>query len=570
MLKTLQIKDYALIENILIEFGKGLNIITGETGAGKSILIDAMGLLLGERASTEVVRKGAEKSFVEGIFDISGNKRVSKLLSENDIEINDELIVRREISLRGTNRCFLNDTPVTLNLIKDVGDLLVDLHGQHEHQSLLRTETHIEMLDEFANLYLMVEKFQKTASALGIHQKELRDLFEKESLIKEKKDIYEFQIKEIDSISPRVEEEEKLETELKILENSERLVTLTNEIYNSIYDEENSIRDRLAEVKNKINELAGIDEQFVEKTNEVNSALTLIDDISSFVRSYKEKIDIDPERLNEMRERLGSINRLKKKYGGNIASVLEHRKKIGEEFELAENFSGKISLLQNKIEALRKECGTIAKKLSSERKSISKRIKKEIETSLKSLGIQDSVFEIKIQNEKAGIDSNAYIIIDGQKFKYNQYGYDNVEFFVSTNIGEDPKPLVKVASGGEVSRIMLALKSILAKSDMLPLLIFDEIDTGVSGRIALKVGETLKSLASYHQIIAITHLPQIAGLSDHHFVVEKEKINDRVVSSISKLELEKRIMEIAKLMSGEKITDAAIKSAKELMRISVN
>jgi DNA repair protein RecN (Recombination protein N) len=568
MLKTLLIKDYALIENIQVEFGKGLNIITGETGAGKSIIIDAMNLLLGDRASTDVVRKGASKSIVEGIFEIRGNKKVEKLLSENEIDFDDQLIVRREISLKGTNRCFLNDTPVTLNIIKDIGDLLVDLHGQHEHQSLLRTETHIEMLDEFGNHNSLIEEFQKSSSKLNKLLKELKELSDKESIIKEKKELYEFQIKEIDAVSPQNDEETILLNELKIMENSERLVSLANEIYNSIYENEGAVQDRLGDVKNKLIELSKIDERFIEKVNECESAFSLLEDISSFVRSYKDKIEIEPARLEEIRERLGAFNLLKKKYGGSISSVIEHRKKIGAEFEFAENFSEKISSLEKEINDVRKECGLTAKKLSAERKIISKKIKKEIEEALKYLGIQDSRFEVGLVNEKADEKNDNFILVDNQKYKFNSYGFDNVEFLISTNLGEDIKPLVKVASGGEISRVMLALKSILAKSDRLPILIFDEIDTGVSGRVAQKVGQVLKSLASVHQIIAITHLPQIAGLSDLHFAVEKKKINDRVVSSITELKVDERVNEVAKLLSGEKITEAALSSAKELMGIS--
>jgi len=569
MLKSLLIKDYALIENIEVEFGKGLNIITGETGAGKSILIDAMGLLLGERASTEVVRKGSEKSIVEGIFDVSGNKKVQQILIANEIEFNSELIVRREISLKGTNRCFLNDTPVALNLIKETGDLLVDLHGQHEHQSLLRTETHIEMVDEFANLENLLHDFRKANSQLSLLIKEMNELTLRENLLKEKREIYQFQIAEIDVVSPIADEEAKLEDELKILENSEKLLLLTNEVYNSIYENEKSIQDQLADVKNKIAELSRIDKSFNEKLSECESVLSSLNEISSFIRSYKDKIDMQPERLEEIRTRLSAINLLKKKYGGSLKSVLEHREKIGSEFELAENFSKKIKQLEMQINESRKECGVIAKKLSLERRSVSKKIKKEIEEALKYLGVSDSVFDVKLENENASGSEN-FILVDERSYKFNERGYDNVEFFVSTNAGEDPKPLVKVASGGEVSRIMLGLKSILAKSDKLPILIFDEIDTGVSGRIAQKVGQVLKSLASIHQIIAITHLPQIAGLSDYHFAVEKKKSGDRVVSSIRKLNSDERIREVAKLMSGEKVTEAAINGARELMGLSKN
>lgn len=570
MLKSLIIKDYALIENIQVEFGKGLNIITGETGAGKSILIDAMGLLLGERASTEVVRKDSDKSIVEGIFDVKGNKKVRELLSKNDLEDNDDLIVRREISLKGTNRCFLNDTPVTLNVIKEVGDLLVDLHGQHEHQSLLRTDTHIEMLDDFSNLEKELEDFIISHSKLNSLLKEYSELREKENLLREKRELYEFQIIEIDSVNPQLNEEEKLEDELKILENSEKLLSTANEIYNNLYDDENSIQDRLGDTKNRLSDLASIDKSFLEKLSECESAIAILNEISSFIRSYKERIDLEPERLNEVRDRLGAMSLLKKKYGGSLNAVITHREKIGKEYELAENFNRKISDLDKLINEARKECGTIAKKLSQERKAVSKKVKKEIEEALKSLGISDSNFEAKIINQTVDGNNDNFILVDGKRFKFNNRGYDEVEFFISTNAGEDPKQLVKVASGGEVSRIMLAMKSILAKTDRLPILIFDEIDTGVSGRIAQKVGQVLKSLASIHQIIAITHLPQIAGFSDYHFAVEKRKSGDRVVSSIKILKQEERVSEVAKLMSGEKITEAALNGARELMGLTRN
>ncbi len=568
MLKTLLIKDYALIENIEVRFEKGLNIITGETGAGKSILIDAMGLLLGERASTEVVRKGSEKSIVEGIFEVASNKKVKNFFEQNELEFFDELIVRREVSLKGTNRCFLNDSPVTLNLIKEVGDLLVDLHGQHEHQSLLRTETHIEMLDGFANLDSGLNEYSKNYHELNSLHRELKALLEKESALKEKKELYQFQIKEIDAVDPQIDEEEKLEQELNILENSEKLLSITSEIYSALYENEESITDQLGTVKHKLSEIERIDKSFGESLTNFDSALALLNEVSDFVRSYKDKIDLEPERLEEIREHLGSIILLKKKYGGSIKSIIDHRQKIGDEFNLAENFSQKISDLQKQIDASRKSCGILAKKLSTDRIAISKKVKKEVEASLKHLGISDSQFEVRIVNENAEANSDNFIIADNKKYKFNNHGMDLVEFYISTNTGEDVKPLIKVASGGEVSRIMLALKATLAKSDKLPILIFDEIDTGVSGRIAQKVGQTLKDLASVHQIIAITHLPQIAGLADVHFAVEKKKNADRVVSSIIKLNEDRRVEEVAKLMSGEEITESALSGARELMNIS--
>ena len=563
MLKSFEVKDYALIEHIAVEFGSGLNIITGETGAGKSILIDAMSLLLGERASTEVVRKGAQKSFVEGIFNVKGNKNLKSVLEENDIDISDELIIRREISLKGSNRCFINDTPVNLNVVKDIGNLLVDLHGQHEHQSLLRTETHIDYLDEFGDYQQLLNQYKKAYSELLQKENNLKEFQKKESSIKEKKDFYAFQIKEIDNISPQDDEEDKLIEELKILENSEKLAELTSEIYQLLYESDNAIQTSLARVKTLLQKLSEIDKSFSDSLTESGSALAQVQEISSFVRGYNSKINLDQEEVEGKRERLASINLLKKKYGGSVKAILEYRKKIGDEFELAENFSDKIRELNKLINELRKNAGKLAKDLSKKRELAGKLVKKGIEETLKDLGIQTPQFKTEIINTPAENDSG--VLIDEIYFKANSKGIDEVEFFISTNPGEDLKPLAKVASGGEVSRIMLALKSTLAKNDKLPLLIFDEIDVGVSGRIAQKVGRALKNLSSFHQVISITHLPQIASLAEHHFSIEKFAKNDRVISSIKKLPQSERITEIARLLSGEKITEASLKSARELI-----
>ncbi|MCF8243074.1 MAG: DNA repair protein RecN [Melioribacteraceae bacterium] len=567
MLSSLYIKDYALIENIEVKFDRGLNIITGETGAGKSIIIDALGLILGERAANEVVRKGANKSIVEGVFNVKDNKKIIELLIQNDLDVLEDLIVRREISLKGNNRCFVNDSPVNLSFVKEIGDLLVDLHGQHEHQSLLKVDTHCEVLDDFGMEISKLEIYRTKRNELLVKSKELKELSKKEFDLRQKRDFYEHQIKEIDAVAPGENEDESISAELNILENSERLIELTDNVYTLLYDSENSIYDALVDVKNQIENLNDIDKNFTEKLEETDSALTLINDIAEYVRSYKDKVDLDPDRLDEMRERQGALNHLKKKFGGTLKAVLEYREKIGSEFDLAANFKDKIDSLQKEITNLRIECGDYAKEISIQRKKISKQLNSEIINSLSELGITESKFEVKQFHDGAG-DNEEYILVDGKKYKFDSRGYDRVEFYISTNPGEDLKPLSKVASGGEISRIMLALKSSLAKNDKLPLLIFDEIDVGVSGRIAKKVGTALKSLAGHHQIIAITHLPQIAGLSDSHYTVEKKKSNDRVVSSIRKLKPEEKVNEVAKLLSGDAITESNIYAAKELMGLS--
>jgi len=563
MLKTLYIKDYALLEQISIDFEKGLNIITGETGAGKSILIDAMSLLLGERASNEVIRKGAEKAIVEGIFSTDNNRKIEQLLAQNEIEKSDELIVRRELSVKGSNRCFLNDTPVALNVIKEIGNLLVDLHGQHEHQSLLRTETHIEFLDEFGSLEQPLQDYKKEYDSFHTLQKNLNELRAKENLLKEKKELYEFQRKEIETVSPVENEDESIASELHILENSEKLLELTTEVYQQLYDSEKSIYDSLINVQQKITALAKIDKTFSDTSGELNTVVAVINDVTDVVRKYNAQIELEPQKLEELRSRFQAINLLKKKYGGTLQALLEHYSKIVEEIKLAESFEEEIEKFEKAIHQQKEKLAKLAVILSQKRKELAKKISKEVKEVLKDLGIPQSIFEVKISQSINGQSLSG----NGAPFRFNSRGYDEVEFFISTNLGEDAKPLSKVASGGEVSRIMLALKTILAKNDKLPLLIFDEIDTGISGRISQKVGQALKNLAAFHQIISITHQPQIAALCDTHFSVEKNNVEDRVVSSIKKLKNEERIREVAKLLSGEVVTETSLQTAKELMGI---
>ncbi len=567
MLKSLSIRNYALISEISLELSPGLVIITGETGAGKSILIDALGLILGTRASAEEVRSGAEKAIVEAVFDVSGNKRVKALCKENDVECPDELVVRREVSAKGQSRCFVSDSPVPLTLQKQIGELLVDLHGQHEHQSLLRTEMHGGMLDDFGGLEGMVEEFSRSFLAYREKTRELENLRQRERHLRDKKEFFDFQIREIDAVSPRPGEEDALERELKILENAERLFGSTGSIYEILYEGEKSIRDQLVLVRNQLLHLAEIDDRFKEAAGECESAEAVINELARFIQGYNAKVEFNPERLEELRERLGRLALLKKKYGGTLASVIEHREQIGREVALAENFEEVIARLQADSDAVQAACAALAQRLSAKRHDVSRRIEKGIVDELKHLGIQNGQFQVQIAQDELDDEdaSTAFVRVGRKRLKLNPRGYDTVEFLVSTNLGEDPKPLVKVASGGEVSRIMLALKSILAKSDRLPLMVFDEIDVGVSGRIAQEVGRSLKSLSAFHQVIAITHLPQIAGLADVHFVVTKSEQKGRTTTSVQQLTLDGQVEEVARLMSGAEVTEAGLASARELM-----
>jgi len=567
MLKSLSIRNYALISEIALDLSPGLVIITGETGAGKSIIIDALGLILGARASAEEVRSGSDKAIVEAVFDVSGHKRVKTLCEENDVDCPDELVVRREVSAKGQSRCFISDSPVPLALQKQIGELLVDLHGQHEHQSLLRTEMHVGMLDDFGGLEGMAEEFSRSFQTLREKGRALDDLRQRERQLREKKEFYDFQIREIDAVAPRPGEEEDLERELKILENAERLFGSTGSIYELLYEGDKSIRDQLVLVRNQLLHLAEIDVRFKEAAGECESAEAVINELARFIQSYNARVEFSPDRLEDLRERLGRLALLKKKFGGTLDAVIAHREEIGKEVALAENFEGVIAQLQEESNVVQAECATLAQRLSAKRHEVSRRIEKGIVDELKHLGIQHGQFQVRITQVEPenGEAPSPSVQVGRKRLRLNPRGYDTVEFLVSTNLGESPKPLVKVASGGEVSRIMLALKGILAKSDRLPLMVFDEIDVGVSGRIAQAVGLSLKDLSAFHQVIAITHLPQIAGLADVHFVVTKSEQKGRTTTSIRRLSLDEQVEEVARLMSGAEVTEAGLASARELM-----
>lgn len=576
MLKSLSIRNYALIEFVDIEFESGLNILTGETGAGKSIIIDALSLILGDRTSSDVVRKGSDKTIVEGILGVSGNQRIKTLLEKSEIDFQDDLILRREVSGKGQSRCFVNDSPVSLAILKEIGDNLVDLHGQHEHQSLLRSETHIDLLDEFGSLDGLIEEYRIPYQRLTGLFTEIKSLVKKESELKEKRDLYEFQIKEIDAVDPRKGEEEDLENELRILENSEILFEATSRLYQSLYEgnqqqdasEPNagqSVYDLLVKARNQLEDLTRIDTSFDEAKNECASAAAIVGEITKFIQSYNSKIEFNPERLEQIRERLGKLALLKKKYGGSLDNVIEQREKIGREFAVAENFESEINRFKEKIDAERRICSAAAQRLSAKRREIVGKVNKAVCGELAKLGIANAQFDVKIENRILNNPDTAYIKLGRDYFEAMPNGIDFVEFFLSTNIGEDLKPLVKVASGGEISRIMLALKTILAKADRLPLLVFDEIDVGISGRIAQAVGKSLKNLSQFHQVVSITHLPQIAGFADCHFAVEKNESKNRTSTTIRKLSDKERIREVARLLSGEKVTEAGLLGAKELI-----
>ncbi|MCC6398198.1 MAG: DNA repair protein RecN, partial [Bacteroidetes bacterium] len=401
---------------------------------------------------------------------------------------------------------------------------------------------------------------------------ELEALRAKEQQLRERREFSLFQAQEIDAVAPQPDEESRLETDLRILENSERLYAATGELYTQLYEGERSAHDLLVIARNQLHALAAIDPHFGEAARECSSAEAIVNELAKFIQAYNARVEFAPERLEALRERLGRIAFLKKKYGGSVESILSHREAIGRELELADNFEEVIAKLRAEAESRRQACAVHAERLSVKRHEVARRIDKAIVQELAKLGIANARFSTRITQTPLSLQgrNNGELPADAVRrgkgvVRLNNRGYDDVEFYITTNAGEEEKPLTKVASGGEVSRIMLALKSILAKSDRLPVLIFDEIDVGVSGRIAQAVGASMKALAGFHQVIAITHLPQIAGFADVHFVVAKREQRGRAVTSLRQLTLDEQVQEVARLMSGAEVTDAGLAGARELM-----
>ena len=562
MLKSLTIKNYALIEAVEVEFESGLNILTGETGAGKSIIIDALSLILGERASSDVVRKGTEKSIVEGIFGFSGSPKVKMLLGTHEIEIQDDLILRREVSIKGQSRCFVNDSPISLSVLKEIGDHLVDLHGQHEHQSLLDSKEHLTYLDNYAEAGDLLARVGDDYFRLKKKLEGLEELKSIDKVSREKKELYQFQLNEITKAGLSVEEEEKLSTEKKILENSEALFQIASMVFQELYDIDGSIIERLSLIKKELERGGEYDPRLKDHIENLNSAILQLNDSSRFLQGYKDSLNFDPEKLEKIRERLNLINSLKKKYGQSVEEVLSYADKIKVDLEKIENRDELIQKTEQEIKDLKEILKKDSMLLSDKRKEKGSELSRKIKKELSFLGMERCDFEVKISQRE---EENGLLEISGKRYYVDEKGLDQVEFYVSPNPGEELKPLAKIASGGEISRIMLALKSVLAKSDQIPTMIFDEVDVGIGGEIAEAVGKRMKTLSSTHQIICITHLQQIASQADYHFKVYKEVSKNRTITKIKLLSREERIKEIARMIGGKKISDLSLEHAAEMI-----
>lgn len=565
MIKSLFIKNFALIDELEVQFGEGLNILTGQTGAGKSIIIGALNMILGERADTDVIRYGTEKAIAEATIKMFESDEISGLLHENEIEEHEYLILRREIRQTGS-RAFINDTPVNIGVLKSIGDLLVDLHGQHDHQLLLKEENHRAMIDSFEEIQPLLKSYQTEYELLKTLRVELNHLKKRENELQEKTELYRFQVQELENARLSVEEKEELISEMNLLDNAEILDQKAAAISEMAENDDANIIQLLNHLKLNLEDLARIEPEFESYLAEISQARVSIQEAVHFAERYRNTIEFNPQRLEELRQRQSELNRLQKKYQRDVPELVQYLSDIKQELSVADNFDLEIEKMTAQVQKQSDKLADAASKLHEQRISVGKELSRKIEAELSKLGIPNAHLEVSVEYLN---QPNGWISINNERVECTEFGCDFVRLFISTNKGEAPKPLAKIASGGEISRVMLALKSILAKEQSLPVMVFDEIDTGISGEISEKVGRAMRELSAYCQILAITHQPQIASQAHHHYKVQKLEQDDRTTTEIVALDQESHIHEVAGLMSGAEITESALSSAKELIQKSV-
>ena len=563
MLKELRINNFAIIDNLHVEFASGLIALTGETGAGKSIIIDALNLILGGRADSNFIRTGELSATVESVFEIK-NPKILDIISELGINSNDgEVVLRRTISNTGKNRCLVNDCTVTVGVLAKLGDLLVDIHGQHDHQALLNPEIHVDLLDLYGKTMDERNEFSKKYFKYLEDIKKVEDLRSKESERMQREDLLRFQINEIDKAGLTLDEENLLKLEKTKLRSAEKIHESVKLVLNLIAEKEGSVLEDLGVAKRELESLPLMDPELNKQAQRGESAFCEVEELVEELRDYALKIEFNPSRLEEVEDRLSEINGLKRKYGGDIDLVLDYFKKISTELDTLSDYQDNMNKAQKDIMIHQTILSELSVVLAKKRERTAVIFQKDVEKELCDLGMKDVKIKVQFNYEE---DDTNFVKFRNQKVKLNSTGLGKIEFLFSPNLGEDLKPLAKIASGGELSRLMLALKSNLNKQDTIPVMIFDEVDTGVGGKIAEVVGSKLKKIAAGKQVFCITHLPQIAGKAFSHFVVFKMVKGKRTYSGIRELSEQERVEEIARMSSGKKITKATLSHAREMIQ----
>ncbi len=554
MLLELIVENYAVVERAHIRFHEGLNILTGETGSGKSLVVDSLGLLLGARASADMIRSGAAKARVSGIFSLDRTPDVEVLLSEAGMERDEEeeLIVERELSANGKSRAFVANRPVTTLLLRQLAPALGDIHGQNEQQSLFSAQRQRELLDEYARN----EDSRKRVADAYAEWKTIRERLNELSQSEQEKlrllDLWTFQRNEIDQVKPRPGEDAGLDAERKVLQNVTRLQESATAAFELLYESPESATTQLRQAVKRVDELLRIDQTLASAEDSLKQAVVLVDDAAFALRDYLGHLESDPNRLEDVESRLAALDRLKRKYGGTIADVLAFRDEVARKADEVENAAEHRVELEKQLAAAAMSYEKAAGDLTLRREDAAARLSKAVENELKGLAMPGIQFRIEIRT--GGWSSS---------------GVDEISFLVSPNRGEELKPLERIASGGELSRIALALKTAAFRADERPTLhtlVFDEVDAGVGGAAAAAVGKRLKTLSRKNQVICVTHLAQIAGFADHHFSVAKRERKGRVSTEVDELQHDERAREIGRMLSGERVTPEALKQAEQLMQ----
>ncbi len=562
MLAQLHIENYALIDRVAVEFGPGLNILTGETGAGKSMIMGALGLVLGQRATTDVIRTSGKPTRVEALFDISECPQLRQLLRMLDIEADDPTLLLKRVINKSGSRCYVNTHLATLTMLQDIGQHLVDILGQHHHHTLLQRDQQLGLLDAFGKLTDEVSTLRDMYQRYQDLEQEQDRLRQSEKERLQRQDLIEFQLQEIDSAGLQAGEEEQLQQERHLLVNAEKLHDLANEAYGALYQNDPSALDLLSTALDRLTQLANLDPQQETLCNALQDSFYVLDDVAHSLRDYGEHMDVDPARLQELEDRLALIARLKRKYGNTIEDILKHRDAISFEQESWGQHEERLEQLETELNQHRQSLKSLAITLSDKRQQAATRLEQAVQQELQELNMANPVF--RISHTLRHSDTGDFTV-GMEHVTLTADGIDDIVYMFSSNSGQVPKPLGRIASGGELSRVMLALKSVLAREDHMPTLIFDEVDAGIGGQTARVVGEKLHRIARSHQIFCITHLPQIASHGDQHYRVEKSEDADQTTTQLRTLDFAERIDEIARMTSGDDITEATRRHAEEML-----
>ena len=551
MLLEISIKNFAIIESISLNFEKGMTVLTGETGAGKSIIIDAMNMMLGARATTEVIRHGAPKAEIEGLFSIESNRALEDIFDEQGLELSDEIIIRREILQNGRSISRVNGQMVNLSVLRTIGQQLVDIHGQHDQEELMRPHRHIQMLDEFGDtsFFELKEAYQMSFDNYRRMRKQVLDIKKNQQEHKARIEMLEFQMAEIEAANLKAGEDIALNQERDKLLNHKHIAdTLTN-AYSMLDNEEFSSLANVRSAMNDMESLEEFDPEYREISNSLSESYYVLEDITKRLESIIDDLDFDGNRLMQVESRLDLIHTITRKYGGSVDDVLEYFAKITDEYNLLTGNNLSSEDMEIELKKLEKNLVDLAGQVAQARHKIAQDLEAEIKQELQDLYMEKAQFQVRFS-----------------KGKFSREGNESVEFYISTNPGEDFKPLVKVASGGELSRLMLAIKSAFSRKEGKTSIVFDEVDTGVSGRVAQAIAQKIHKIGQNGQVLAISHLPQVIAIADYQFFIEKISNEHSTVSTVRLLTVEERIEEVAKMLAGENVTEAALTQARELLQ----